>query len=261
MNAIIEIKTEIIGTEETNAVNARELHEALELKRQFGNWIHEQIDSLGLEENVDYIVFNGNVKNLIGGRPSKEYILTLDAAKHIAMASRSAKGKEVRAYFIEVEKRYRSGAVVSAEQTHEMSAALRVLGEGMARLGEGMAIMAQTLAGIDAKVDRIEQRMVNLEHAVGSGMAHGYKRLGKRQANRLVAQAYESRRAAFVESARSVMACTSDRLHQSELLRRCGYRRDDKTARKWLGEGDGIYWHIRRDGNRLIYSPIDAKAA
>ena len=116
MDALIPIETTVIGTEEVNAVNGRELHGALEIKKDFSDWIKVQISSLGLEENVDYIVFPQKGENPIstqkegysvGGRPSIEYILTLDAAKHIAMASRSARGKAVRAYFIEVEKRYR----------------------------------------------------------------------------------------------------------------------------------------------------------
>ncbi len=114
MNPPITITTQIIGTEETNAVNAREVHKALEIKKDFSSWIKGQIESLGLEENVDYMVFTQKGENLSGGRPGTEYILSIDAAKHIAMASRSAKGKAVRAYFIEVEKEYRHQAMAPA---------------------------------------------------------------------------------------------------------------------------------------------------
>ena len=65
--------------------------QALEVKRQFGNWIEYQIESLELEENVDYLVFHNNVKNSKGGRPAVEYILTLDAAKHIAISEKALK--------------------------------------------------------------------------------------------------------------------------------------------------------------------------
>ena len=36
-------------------------------------------------------------ENPLGGRPRKEVTFTLDADKHIAMASRTARGREVRA--------------------------------------------------------------------------------------------------------------------------------------------------------------------
>jgi len=107
MQEIIKISQEVIGNDEQNAVNARELHGELKAKRQFANWIRSQIDSLGLEENIDYISFNTNVKRETGATTKKDYIVTLDTAKHIAMASRTAKGKEVRQYFIRAEKKLR----------------------------------------------------------------------------------------------------------------------------------------------------------
>lgn len=102
MNEIIKISSEFIGIEKVNSVNARELHQVLEIGKDFTTWMNTQINSLGLEKNVDYIVYE--VKG--NGRPQKEYIITTDTAKHISMASRTAKGKEVRNYFIQIEKEY-----------------------------------------------------------------------------------------------------------------------------------------------------------
>ena len=104
MSEIIKISSEVIGTEKTNSVNARELHQVLEIDKKFADWINAQINSLGLEKNVDYIVYEEKVKAGNGFTTKKEYIITTDTAKHISMASRTAKGKEVRNYFIEIEK-------------------------------------------------------------------------------------------------------------------------------------------------------------
>ncbi|OCL99529.1 AntA/AntB antirepressor [Aliarcobacter thereius] len=82
MSEIIKISSEVIGTEKTNSVNARELHQVLEIGKDFSNWMNAQINSLGLEKNVDYIVYE--VKG--NGRPQKEYIITTETAKHISMA-------------------------------------------------------------------------------------------------------------------------------------------------------------------------------
>ncbi len=111
MNEIIKISSEFIGIEKVNSVNARELHQVLEIGKDFTTWMNTQINSLGLEKNVDYIVYE--VKG--NGRPQKEYIITTDTAKHISMASRTAKGKEVRNYFIQIEKEYFSPNI------HELS--------------------------------------------------------------------------------------------------------------------------------------------
>ena len=113
---IIPITKQIIGNEEANSVNARDLYKSLNIKKDFSNWIKAQINSLGFEENIDYIVFTQKGENPNGGRGKREYILTLDTAKHIALASRTPKGKEVRRYFIEIEKAYNSGNTLAAKE-------------------------------------------------------------------------------------------------------------------------------------------------
>lgn len=104
MQELIKIENKVIGAETVNSVNARELCETLEIKKEFSTWMKSQITSLGLEENVDYIIFKTKVKAGRGTTIKTEYIITTDTAKHISMASRTPKGKEVRNYFIEVEK-------------------------------------------------------------------------------------------------------------------------------------------------------------
>lgn len=87
-----------------SSVSARELHQFLEVGKVFGAWINERIEQYGFVENQDYIVFSENGKNSKGGRPTKEYILSMDMAKELSMIERSDKGKQARRYFIECEK-------------------------------------------------------------------------------------------------------------------------------------------------------------
>lgn len=103
----LQIVAAEIGGHDVNAVNARDLWRVLKIQKRYADWIKYQIDSLDLQENLDYVVFHKNGKNPKGGRPSVEYVLTIDAAKHIAMASKTPAGKRVRQYFIEVEKEWR----------------------------------------------------------------------------------------------------------------------------------------------------------
>jgi len=91
-----------------DTVNARDLWKSLESKRQFGNWIDQRIEACGFKEGVDYVVFNGEVKNPRGGRPLKERFISLDMAKHLAMLEKNLQGKKVRTYFIEHEKQARA---------------------------------------------------------------------------------------------------------------------------------------------------------
>lgn len=98
---------EMIPIESKNgqqAVNARHLYQWLEIKRDFSNWIKTQFNRCDLMENVDYQVFAQKGENLLGGRPSIEYALSINAAKEISMMSQTEKGKQARRYFIECER-------------------------------------------------------------------------------------------------------------------------------------------------------------
>lgn len=103
--------TELVKVVEENGeqlVSARELHEFLEVKKDFSDWIKTYINNedYGFEEGVDYTTFKGNSTESVP-RPRIEYILKLDMAKELSMLSKVSKGKIARKYFIEVEKRYK----------------------------------------------------------------------------------------------------------------------------------------------------------
>lgn len=90
-------------------VSARDLHELLEVKKDFSDWIKIYVNNsdYGFEDGLDYTTFKGNSTESTP-RPRIEYILKLDMAKELAMLSKVEKGKEVRRYFIEVEKKYKA---------------------------------------------------------------------------------------------------------------------------------------------------------
>ncbi len=99
---------EIIKVEERNntqVVNARELHQFLMVGRDFSTWIKSRIEKYGFVENEDFEVFPNFGENPNGGRPTKEYAITLDMAKELAMVENNEQGRIARKYFIECEKR------------------------------------------------------------------------------------------------------------------------------------------------------------
>jgi len=94
---------EIAGTQ-IQLVDARPLHQFLEVGKRFATWITGRIAEYGFQENQDYIAISQ--KREIGhGRGRTEYHITLDMAKELAMVERNEKGREVRRYFIECERR------------------------------------------------------------------------------------------------------------------------------------------------------------
>jgi len=105
------IDGEILYIYENNSgekmIDARELHNRLESKRRFANWINDRIEKYKFIENVDFIKRNnfvtvGNLK-----RPQIDYYLTIDMAKELCMIENNEIGRNIRTYFIMVEKRYR----------------------------------------------------------------------------------------------------------------------------------------------------------
>ncbi|WP_375663809.1 antA/AntB antirepressor family protein [Bartonella sp. CL63NXGY] len=104
---LININQTQIDGELVQTVNARDLHAFLEVKTSFKDWIIRRIKECKFKEDHDFCSF---LSESSGGRPSKDYALTLDMAKHLSMIERNDKGHEAREYFIECERRAKQAA-------------------------------------------------------------------------------------------------------------------------------------------------------
>ena len=81
------------------AIILRDMWKALELVDKYADWWPRQLDMY--EQGVDFVEVNINVN--INNVPLKDHAVTLEVAKHIALMSRTAKGKEYRQKLIELE--------------------------------------------------------------------------------------------------------------------------------------------------------------
>lgn len=98
---LIKIAPRQIAQQSVQTVNARELHSCVESKQQFADWIKARIDKFGFVEDQDF-----TVHKFMNGRATViDYHLTIDMAKELAMVENNDKGREVRRYFIECERR------------------------------------------------------------------------------------------------------------------------------------------------------------
>lgn len=97
-------------------VSARDLYKELGIKQRFSAWWAN--NSKSLIEGIDFtsVLADTEVKNNGGTqlRPMQDYTLTMDVAKQLSMMSGTEKGREVRLYFIEVEKQFNSPEMVMA---------------------------------------------------------------------------------------------------------------------------------------------------
>lgn len=91
-------------------VSGRQLHEALGVKTPYDKWF-PRMTEYGFTENEDFSTF---LSESTGGRRATDHIIKLDMAKEIAMIQRTERGKQVRQYFIQVEKDFNSPEKIMA---------------------------------------------------------------------------------------------------------------------------------------------------
>jgi phage anti-repressor protein len=128
-NDLIKLHQRAIGDAQVPTVNARQLHSFLEVGKHFASWVQDRIAAFGFVEGQDFVIvdneFFPNLGKTSGGRPIREYFLTIDMAKELSMVERNDKGKQARRYFIECERRMIDNA--PAPMTREQLLARAVL--------------------------------------------------------------------------------------------------------------------------------------
>lgn len=163
LRAMLDITSRHIGTDSVQTVNARDLHTFLEVGKDFSTWIKGRIEQYGFTDGLDYVSFdvatpqNGGAEAFPqnggkpqGGRPAKEYAISIDMAKELAMVERNDKGKQARQYFIECERRAKAAPAALIPQS--LPEALRLaadLAEQKAQAEAALAIAAPKAEALD----------------------------------------------------------------------------------------------------------------
>jgi len=107
MNEIISISTKEINGAEVNSVNAKEIYEYLGVKTRFDKWIQRAITKYDFRENIDFEAIDQKRPTAQGNTTTyKDYIVTIDMAKELAMLENNPKGREARKYFLNIEKEF-----------------------------------------------------------------------------------------------------------------------------------------------------------
>lgn len=97
-----------VGGDAMQTVDARDLHAFLGVGTAFRDWIARRVNEYGFEDGTDFCSY---LSESIGGRPAKEYALSLDMAKELSMVENNDRGHEVRRYFIRMERQAKSPAI------------------------------------------------------------------------------------------------------------------------------------------------------
>lgn len=106
-------------------VDGDDLYDFLGVKSQRSQWFERNTRSLGFQDGLDYersqgrlrqrrgpqtadVVDSTNVAEFDSTIDTYNYSFTVEAAKHICMASRTEMGRRARDYFIDIEKQYKT---------------------------------------------------------------------------------------------------------------------------------------------------------
>lgn len=107
MNEIIKIN---LNDNHDPVVSGRQLHKALGVNSNYTTWF-DRMTEYGFVEGQDFLP---NLEESTGGRRAVDHVIKLDMAKEIAMIQRTERGKQVRQYFIQVEKDFNSPEKIMA---------------------------------------------------------------------------------------------------------------------------------------------------
>lgn len=110
MNELINVT---LNDNHEPVVSGRQLHEVLEVKTPYSMWF-DRMAEYGFTENQDFLLNNFVKQTGRGGHNKVDHIIKLDMAKEIAMIQRTERGKQVRQYFIQVEKDFNSPEKIMA---------------------------------------------------------------------------------------------------------------------------------------------------
>lgn len=136
-----------------NQVDARSVHEALQVPSDFSHWWKRRVDEFGFIEGED---FSSCVTKTALGRNRIDFIVSLDMAKELAMVERNEMGRKMRRYFIECEKRLASsGGLHPPSQGHIPTSTLLKLQE--------------INAGVISELRAQQERIAQLESQVAAG--------------------------------------------------------------------------------------------
>ena len=143
-NEIIPIR---VNDDGTIKISGRDLHEFLEVKSKYIDWINRMLE-YGFTENIDYMQINELSQKKEGSRNVTreiiDHVITIEMAKEISMLQRNE--KLARRYFIEVEKAFNTPEKV-------MARALKIADESIKRLTTENKIKTQMIGELKPKAD------------------------------------------------------------------------------------------------------------
>ena len=176
MSELKVIENELVPVYETSkgekVVYGSELHAVLQVKTPYKDWSSRRLVDVDAIENED---FEAAQICAPSGQTKKDHLIKLDTAKEMAMLERNDKGKQVRKYFIAVEKKYNRTKVPMTPI-------------------EQLQLQAQAILQVNEKVDAVRQDLddfkmdlpllgIEIDRITSAVKSKGTKMLGGKSSN------------------------------------------------------------------------------
>lgn len=175
MNELIPINYD----DEEPTISARDLHKALDVQSRFSRWFDSNKELF--VEGEDYnkctsstVVNNGAVREL------EDYKITVLMAKHLAMMSRTEKGKQIRDYLIDLEKAWNTPEQVFARALKMADRTIAKLKGSVETLTTEVNMKNQIIGELKPKADYYDEILKNPGLVTITQIAKDYGMSGKK---------------------------------------------------------------------------------
>ncbi|MED0673854.1 antA/AntB antirepressor family protein [Aneurinibacillus aneurinilyticus] len=218
-----------------NLVNARELHEFLQVETRFNDWIERRIEKYGFVDGEDFHSF---LSKSNGGRPSVEYILAIDTAKEISMVENNERGRQVRKYFIEMERRAKEvrNNVIPLDERQVRMQLLKSALEHEERIESVEQRLTEVTRKVEEQITLQHHEQYALQKAINRRVLDlanraEFQQLGFDEQNYITPDLGKVKRKLYSQIHRSIKDCFAVASYRD--IRRCDFEETMKYVQAW----------------------------
>ena len=174
MNELLKINYEA----EQPTVSARDLHEQLHIGTKFTTWF-ERMKESGFSEGKEFFPKLGETSEQ-GGRPQTDFQISVDMAKQICMIQRSPEGKQIRQYFIDLEKAWNTPEQIMARALKMANHSIESLKGRCKFLGEQVVEQQQIITELQPKANYVDMILQSKSLVTITQIAKDYGMSGRK---------------------------------------------------------------------------------
>ena len=174
MNELLKINYEA----EQPTVSARDLHEQLHIGTKFTTWF-ERMKEYRWSEGKEFFPKLGETSEQ-GGRPQTDFQISVDMAKQICMIQRSPEGKQIRQYFIDLEKAWNTPEQIMARALKMANHSIESLKGRCKFLGEQVVEQQQIITELQPKANYVDMILQSKSLVTITQIAKDYGMSGRK---------------------------------------------------------------------------------